>query len=408
MAWNERVREAAYTSPSGVRVIFGYEDVRRTRDKKGTAFEFPDADGTFIQQTGNSGRRYPMRVIFWGDDHDLEANIFDEALSENGVGKLEHPFYGTVDVVPFGAITQRDDLKTAANQSVFELTFWATIGLVYPTSQVDPASEVLTAVEEYNTAVAEEFEEVIDLDTEVKKADFEGTYTAVLDSTKSGLQAVADTQADVKKQFDAINQSINQGIDVLISQPLTLAFQTVQLIQSPARALTSITDRLSAYENLARSIITGDGATSQSSNDFHNNDLYASTYVTGSIVSVVNNEFDTRTNALAAAEAVLSQLEDVTNWRDDNFQQLGEIDTGGSYQQLQEAVALTAGFLVEISFSLKQERRITLNRDRTIVDLAAELYGSVDDKLDFLIDTNELSGSEILELPKGREIVYYV
>jgi hypothetical protein len=126
------------------------------------------------------------------------------------------------------------------------------------------------------------------------------------------------------------------------------------------------------------------------------------------VVSVVNNQFVTKSEALQAAEVVLTQLDDVTAWRDQNFQSLGGVDTGGSYQKLQEAVALTAGFLVEISFSLKQERRIVLDRNRTIVDLAAELYGSVDDQLDFLINSNDLSGSEILELPRGREIVYYV
>ena len=79
-----------------------------------------------------------------------------------------------------------------------------------------------------------------------------------------------------------------------------------------------------------------------------------------------------------------------------------------AYQRLQEAVAITAGFLVEISFTLKQESIIILDRPRTIVDLVAELYGTVDDELDFFITSNNLSGSEILELPKGREIVYYI
>lgn len=85
-----------------------------------------------------------------------------------------------------------------------------------------------------------------------------------------------------------------------------------------------------------------------------------------------------------------------------------DIDTGSAYQQLQEAVAITAGFLVGISFTLKQERRLILDRSRTIIDLVAELYGSIDEQLDFFITSNNLSGSEILELPKGREIVYYV
>lgn len=414
MAWNDRIREAAYTSPSGERLTFGYENVSKKIDKKTTGFEFPDADGTFVQDLGHTGRKYPLRVFFWGDDYDQEADAFEAALLERGTGKLEHPIYGTVDVVPFGTITRRDDLKTGANQAILEITLWETIGLIYPTAQTDPASEVLAAIEEYNAAASEEFEDVTDLDSAVDAATFKNDYQALLDSASSGLQSIADTQADVQKQFDAIVDSINAGIDILIAQPLTLAFQTVAMIQAPARALTNITARLDGYKNLADSIISGDDSVAEpssdnsSSNEFHTNDLYASTYVTGSVVSVVNNQFTTKTEALEAAEAVLTQLDDVVNWRDENYQSLGEVDTGSSYQKLQEAVALTAGFLVEISFTLKQERTITLDRNRTIIDLAAELYGSVDDQLDFLINSNNLSGSEILELPKGREIVYYV
>jgi len=64
--------------------------------------------------------------------------------------------------------------------------------------------------------------------------------------------------------------------------------------------------------------------------------------------------------------------------------------------------------LVFISFSLKQERSLVLDRSRTIIDVVAELYGSVDDQLDFFINSNGLTGSEILELPKGKQVVFYV
>ncbi len=408
MPWNERIREAAYTSPSGTRLLFGYENVGKSVDKKTAAFDFPDANGTFIQDLGHTGRKYPLRVFFWGNDYDQEADAFEAALLEAGTGKLEHPIYGVIDVVPFGSIKRRDDLKTAANQAVIEVTFWETTDVVYPTSQTDPASAVLSSVSEYNDAAATEFEEVTDLDSATEQATFKNTYTSLLDGAKAGLQAVADTQADVQKQFDAVNDSINNGIDILVEQPLTLAFQTAIMLQAPARALTSIEARLSAYGDLASSIFSGDGAVKETPNDFHTNDLYASTYVTGSILSVVNNRFETKTDALAAAEVVLEQFANVAAWRDDNYQALGGVDTGSAYQQLQEAVALTAGFLVEISFTLKQERSIVLTRPRTIIDLVAELYGSIDDQLDFFIDTNNLTGSEILEVPRGREVVYYV
>lgn len=414
MSWIDRLIQAAYTSPGGVRIEFLYEDVTQAVDKKTTGFTFPDADGTFVQDMGRSGRRYPIRVFFSGADYDLQSTAFEAALLEVGTGKLEHPIYGTVDVVPFGTISRRDNLKSAANQSIIDVVFWETIGLIYPSDQSDPASAVLQAVEEYNTAVAEEFEEVTDLDSAVERATFENFYTVLLGQADSGLGRIADAQEDVKRKFDSINDSINNSIDILIAQPLTLAFQTTQLIQTPALALVSIKARLSAYRDLALAIISGDGAVvepgfdADASNQFHVNDLYTSTYVTGSVLSVVNNQFETKVQALEAAESILDQLDNVVAWRDANFESLGQVDTGASYQKLQEAVALTAGFLVEISFTLKQERRIVLDRNRTIIDVAAEVYGTVDPQLDFLIESNGLNGSDILELKRDREIVYYV
>ncbi len=84
------------------------------------------------------------------------------------------------------------------------------------------------------------------------------------------------------------------------------------------------------------------------------------------------------------------------------------VDTGESYAALQNAGALASGYLVEYSFSLIQERRIVLGRARTIIDLAGQLYGTVDDKLDAMIDINGFTGDEIVEIPAGREVVYYV
>jgi prophage DNA circulation protein len=400
MAWTDRLKEAAYISPSGERYTFEFENVSNSRTKKTTNFEFPDVDGTYVQESGSAGRSFPLRCIFWGADYDLDADAFDAALFETGTGKLEHPIYGTVDVVPTGTITRRDDLKTAGNQAIIEVTFMTTIGLIYPSAQTDPASEVLAAIAAYNEVVAGEFEDNIDLDTEVKKTSFKNQYKAFLNSLSDGVAAVT-------AEFNAINDSINEGLDLLVGQPLTLAFQTMQLVQAPGRALALVTDKLAAYENLANSLLKNMDEL-LSVNDFILKDLFASGYVTGSLISVLNSQFDTRIAAIEAAASILAQFDEVNTWKDENLTELDMIDTGAAYQQLQASVALVAGYLVEISFTLKQERRIVLDRARTIVDLTAELYGEIDESIDFLIESNNFSGSEIIELPKGKEVVYYV
>lgn len=405
MAWTDRLREAAYNSPSGQRFVFQYEDVSERFDKKTSSFDFPDADGTYVQDTGSTSRRYPLNIIFWGADYDETARSFMDALAERGPGVLEHPIYGQVDVLPFGQIARRDDLKTAANQAVIEVTFWGTIGVVYPESQDDAAADTAQAVEDTNAAVADEFAEVSDLEGALEQATLREKFQSVVDNVESGLQAVADTRDDVARKFSEVKDSIDAGIDTLVAEPLSLAFQTAQLIQAPARAAASIQDRLQAYRDLADSIISGDGA--RTSNEFLSEDVTVSGAVSGSVVSALNTDFETRSEALQTAEEILDQFERANDWREGEYTRFGLIDTGGAYQQLQRTVALAAGYLVEISLNLAQERAIVLDRARTIIDLASELYGEVDARLDFIIATNELTGSEILELPAGKRVLYY-
>lgn len=432
MPWQDRLREAAYRSPSGVRTVFFYEDVSRAVEKKTSAFDFPDADGTLVQDLGRKGRRYPLRVIFAGDDHDLEADAFEQTLLERGAGVLEHPRYGQVDVVPFGEITQRDDLKTSASQTVIEVVFWDTIGTAYPTGQADGAAQALAAVEEYTAAASQELEDVLQVETQFEEVTFRDQWGGFLDNTAAALKEVAEATEEAERQFNGINDSINRGLDVLIAEPLTLAFQTLALIKAPSRALAQIERRLDGYRNLADSIVNGTsnrigtgGAGSpqtvqptndnRAANELASRLVFAQGAVSGAVTATMTSAqnpdgeggYDTQPQAIAAAEQLLEQMESVTDWADDNYRALGVTDTGAGYQQLQEAVALAAGELVRLAFNLRQERRITLDRPRSLYDFVGEYYGDIDANLDFFINSNDLTGSEILELPKGRTVVVY-
>jgi hypothetical protein len=231
-------------------------------------------------------------------------------------------------------------------------------------------------------------------------------------------------------------------MDVLIGKPLFLAQQISELIQAPARALDGLESRLDGYGLLADSVFSSSAGKpgeridftssllsrrQRVANDFHSADLVAMNAVAGSVVAVTAQPVDdagravpgpifkTRPQAIAAAATLLEQLDAVVEWRDGGFAALAtlptigvdQVDTGESYQALKRAASLAAGNLVQSSFALVPERSITLARARTIIDVAAQLYGAVDSRLDFLITTNNLTGSEILELPAGRKILYY-
>lgn len=410
MSWEDRLREAAYTSPSGVRLPFQFEDVRLAFERRTSTHEFVDVDGTYVQENGIGGRRHPMRIFLWGTNYDLAADQFEAMLMESGTGKLEHPIYGVVDVVPVGSVGRRDDLKTAANQAVFQVTFFETIGLIYPSSQGQPSGAVQAAVDAYNAAAAEQFSEAAEVDSASDRVDFVARFEDYYDTTVESLRQLTAEPAEVRSQFESIEQSINATQSQWAFDRTTLASQSSVLIQAAGRATTLYESRIDAYRNLLSGITDGDTNVIQPGqvNRFVSGDLFASGHVSAMIVTNINTQFTTRNEAIGAAADLLDQFDKLVNWRDTSFNTLGEIDTGEAYQQLQEAVAIAAGFLVEISFSLRQEKTLVLDRNRTVIDLVSELYGTLDDQLDFLITSNNLSGSEILELPRGRRIVYYV
>jgi prophage DNA circulation protein len=418
--WADRLREAAYTSPRGTRIRFDYESVSRELDKRTTGFEFPGIDGAYVQDSGYSARKYPLRCYFWGNEHDRIATAFEAALCERGTGRLEHPLYGTFDVVPFGSITRRDDLKTEANQSVVEVTFWTTVGAVYPSGQASPKNEIEAALDGFDVAAAAQFVALMDLRGAVAQANTRSLIKRFLRDVSAAFDDVSSAVTTVNRAFRDLQQTVHFGLDVLVGQPLALAQQMTNLVRAPARAAVGIASRLEAYERLAMRIMGSLATTGalystalpalkrRQINALHTADLMAMGAVSGSVASALAADYRAKPDALAAADRLLTQLDQVVAWREARFRELAEVDPGTSYQALQHAVALTAGYLVEASFSLATERRIVLDRPRTIIDLAAELYGSVDDKLDLLIETNRLSGSEILELPRGRQIAYYV
>lgn len=422
-SWEDRLREAAYNSPSGKRIPFVYEDVSTEIDLRNAVFEFPSLDGGYVQPNGHGPRRYPLRVFFWGPDHDILASGFVDALLEPGTGQLEHPIYGQHTVVPVGTITRRDDLKSAANQSVIEVAFWRSLTDLYPISATNPEGAVVAAADAFDAALAAQLASDTDLITTIAKANASNTVLDYVAKAGAYMRKIAETNSAAIQDFRAAEGLLNRGIDTLIGEPLLLAQQVSNMITAPARATSGIRDRLEGYQNFYASLVassSGDGADDapqsgpdsttaelRRSNDFHITDLFALAAIGGSARSAAGHVFTTRPEAIEAAESVVAQLDAAVAWRETRYGALEQIDTGEAIQALQDTVGLVTSYLVQVSFSLVPERRVVLDRARTIVDLAAELYGSVDDKLDFLIQSNNLTGSEILEVPRGRTIAYY-
>lgn len=357
MSWEDRISEAAYTSPSGVRIVFQFTDVSVSADKKTAAFEFPDANGTYVQDSGHTGRRFPLTIYFNGADYDTESDAFFDLLLESGVGKLEHPIYGQYDVVPTGKIERKDALVTGANQAIFTIEFWQTIRMVYPASNSDPASDIQLGLSSFSDAAATEFTEQTSLGTAVEKARFTSVFRVLLGGADNVLGPIAKTSPTIFTQYNNIKDSIEQSLDTLIDDPLTLAKQTVAFLQTPALVLrddqkstniyANVVQRLvSTKENIINSgnattqttlagygeIITflteGDNATtepgydSQNKNNFQARKLFADGSLASIIVAQTNSRFQTKSDTIDSIEFLQEQFALVSEWSDNNYESL--------------------------------------------------------------------------------------
>ena len=85
------------------------------------------------------------------------------------------------------------------------------------------------------------------------------------------------------------------------------------------------------------------------------------------------------------------------------------VDSGEGYSALLQTIASSIQVMQEAAFNLPMTRYIKLGRDRQVIELLCELYGPDGfNRIDEFINDNNLNAEEIVLIPMGREVRYYV
>jgi hypothetical protein len=418
MSWRDRIKEAAYTSPSGRRIVFQWEETEESFDHRSTIFRFPRKDGAKIKSLGIGEHRFPLTTFLSGDDYDVAANLFMEVLAENGNGSLEHPLYGVKTVQPTN-VKRVDKPTTEGNQATISVLFIETIAEVIPESPEDIKKKIEEKQDDFNFDTPQEYENQIKDNTPQESANSEVRYTQNISLIDSILGPIAALNEDVNAVFKTISLSLNSNLTDLIDKPLTLASQMLALIKTPGRIIQSFSLRVQGYIELAKQLRLR-GNIASISNDSRNSLLETRYLLSSSVAAMAETmlleDFKTKGEALEAALT----LQDFYNENKDfieseeskfhiDFLNLLLYGDSEENKNLNAIVQLTAANLANLSFGLSQERIIELARERSIIDLAFELYGNIENEtLDLLIESNKLNGEEIILIPRGREIIYYV
>jgi len=125
--------------------------------------------------------------------------------------------------------------------------------------------------------------------------------------------------------------------------------------------------------------------------------------------------FQTREEVLSAVVYMRDNFTELVNYLDAGMVEFEDellidsyIQTVQSYVPVWTVVSTVIKAALDVAFSLPMKRTTILATSSTILDLCWRFYRNIDDAtLDYFILTNTLNGNDIIEVPAGREIVYY-
>lgn len=432
MAWTERHEAtAAYTAPSGKKQSFIFDDAARETDLKTATYIFPDVDGAKVEPLGVGARKFSMACIFSGGDCEDEADAFEELLCERGVGTLEHPIYGEISCVPSGTIKRTDGWQSNLNESAVEITFAETIvDKIFPASSVEAGGKVSEAFDGFADASAAEFAKTLsveDVNDELQlKSVVELQENSIFKDTQKFLQKTKGSTNDILQKVKNIRIDINRFIDdasEIVDNALDIARATIALARIPSQIAMNVLTKVEGYSSIIKSLVENVKKDPVGVNAVKNQ--FAMTQMAwGAMIASVcggigqeaaeagagdSAAFKSRQEAMQTIERLGEMFNDFADYQNVQVASNAFVDTGETYEGLLELVNATLGAVLENSFSLPTVKIVKLGRNRQILELLCELYGADGfERMDEFINDNKLTADEIVCIPMGREVAYYV
>lgn len=420
MSWIDRLNNIVLTVTTGEGSTFTplFKNASRSRNMNASKFNFNNVQGSLVKRGEAESMAYPFEFHFTGEDHIDESERFNQASLDNRPWRLTHPNYGDVVVQPitlnFNDNNQNDTVVTG---ELFE-----TIEDSFADSDIDVMEDVLKAVENSIDAQVEAF------NIEQPSAVLVNTSTEVVENNAELNKARAITDIDLATVQNASNAAIN-SINNLTNDPVTFMRRTAELARTPSKFYSRIQDRITvlneAYTELKTSI--GLNSSNQEKLLFETTGgVIVSAIAEASIIEtqeiadeqfIEDNtivDYQTRSDVIAVIDAIKQILQD---YLDTLGTLQSEIDaTPDSYTPQQNSInnAKTAvnkatGQLLQIAIQTRQERRYTVPQEVALLILVHRLLGTYDSAtVESFAENNQINLDEWLQIPQGRELIYYI
>lgn len=380
-----------------------------------TLFEFINKTGTLVRRQQAKGPVYDLEIVFDGEFCLDTAAEFKTSANNSGGWTLTHPMYGALFVYPVSLRFDTSMLNVVKiTGQLIESNERRVTGttVVLPDVLQDYAAK---ADERMVEAYAEEVPNMPVSDLQRLQQHIDDTYNTV-------SVRINDVQANVdiyRDRYNAANAVLNTALfstGQIIGQALTL-IRTPAVFQSLLNTrLEMLQLQMSIYRNdIAAINALYNTPTASLKRLFENNAGQVVTAICIATITNITTEYVYRPNILTVIATVLrtynTYVDDLCDLQTENN---GEPDSyapdpdtiRGVYNSVMTAVKI----LYSLAEDAMQQRIYTVPYDTNVINLADLLYGNTADDaaIQRIIDTNPLSYDQLLIVPKGTEILYYV
>ena len=421
-AFVSRLRAGRYTSPAGVESSFLFDSLSRSRAKKTAVHEVVDSDETILQDMGSSLHVFALEVYFVGENCDTEADAFYASLYERYTpdepGILNHPRWGDVAVIPFGSPEQNESF-VGGGVGIARVTveFRETKSQAFAAGSKLSASGIADAAKKIDANALERAQKMV-TESKVAYAKFKASIKGKVSIVTGFIDGVKDLITDVREEVDAMVASLLSAIDEGAT-PVVIMSQVGQIIQTIAAVPQTTADVVMGYYDMASDMISSYGSdiANASMSEEKTNLALAYQYMgamstVAVAMSAVNVTYETR-------DDVAGVLDDMTDAYAQYLAQMAAASASLSNgiatlfvpdhdvgSDLYGAIYNGQALLLDRAFSLASRRTYILRAPSDALTETWTHYGDLD-RLDFYCRTNKIVGSEFVEIPAGRELVWY-
>lgn len=421
MSWLTKVTNQKLTIITGDGSEFTpiWKNATKSRELNASKFEFNNIEGSLVRRGKVSGLIIPFELWFQGEENIEQAEALDEATKDTRPWILRHPLYNEITVHP--ASINFDD----SSQNVTKVTgeFWETIEDIYPDISINPKEDISEKLDNTTETVINDFSDNLG----TPNAGLISKITKSLTDISVKLRAAAVTDIDKQNIEDSISKAF-EALNTISSDAVVFMTRTAELLRTPARIYDSVQNRLNVIDESYTDLVNAFSGIIYRKDKLYFQAAGAMLMIAKAEASVTTSQdiaddqqidntvqdYRSRKDVITVADSIinsyngyidlLGSFQDTNDSTPDSF-----TPNANTINDLKESVISTTGQLAQIAIGEKLERIYTLPDDIGIIMLVRKLLGTYDsDVIQDFIQINQLELSEMLQIKKGRKVIYYV